>query len=105
MKLEVGRFRAIESRIIQYCTTKDATLAALESQTEQMRLGMQKMDSQSASLGGFELKLLTVRKELEATGRNVQAFLTKEFKYDNFELDNLKGELGKFQKRMTGFEE
>jgi hypothetical protein len=48
--------------------------------------------------------LQLVRKDLEATGKNVQAFLTKEFKYDNFELDNLKTELAKFQKRMTGFE-
>jgi hypothetical protein len=49
--------------------------------------------------------LLGTRKELETTNKNVQSFQIKEFKYDNFELENLKSELIKFQKRMTGFEE
>jgi len=104
MKLEVGRFRSIETQIAQYCTVKDAVLATLESQTEQMRSGIQKLESHSVCLSALEHKLLNARKDLEATARNVQAFLTKEFKYDNFELDNLKTELVKFQKRMTGFE-
>lgn len=77
MKLESGRFKAIEAQLLQYCTVKDAVLATLESHVEQMKSGLLKMEPQSTGIAAYDLKLQAVRKDLEATGRNVQAFLTK----------------------------
>lgn len=105
LRLESGRFRALEGKIAQYCSQKEACLATLESQAEQTKVGLLKLDGQAFSVSACEQKLQAVRKDLEATQRTLNAFETKEFKYENFELESLKTELGRFQKRMTGFEE
>jgi hypothetical protein len=49
----MGRFKAIEGQITQYCVTKDALVASLESQTEHMKSSLLKLDSSNMGLNAL----------------------------------------------------
>ena len=65
----------------------------LESKMAQLGQGLTDSHSYEKKLSQLEERSLLLKKELENTGRQVQGYASKEFKYDNYELKTLRAKV------------